>query len=296
RISRRRSCTSRRPATASSPSASTACASATRRSSCRAPGSSRSATGRSPRGATTSISPPGSGRRDKSRPKTSGEYPALDGYAAARYLLCPMAEPERAGDRAVARLGEMLALTLMLPLGDGLYRGDPITLSEIALFCGGALAAVAGETWPSIRGRLSNQFSVSVSRAASNFYLWLLLLAFVYGVFAVREPRPIPVLVLFTLIWGVLVGTIFLRRRPAGALAVPESVPPESAKPDPFLIHDRVGWYADGRRDVNSEMVVEGPLCPHDRCDLFCRVTFDPNRDRKAAEDGDNIGIGTHRL
>src|SRR5581483_9556011 len=27
-----------------------------------------------------------------------------------------------------------------------------------------------------------------------------------------------------------------------------------------------------------------------------CRVTFDPNRDRKAAEDGDNIGIGTHRL
>jgi hypothetical protein len=93
--------------------------------------------------------------------------------------------PVAMADKAVFSVCELLALLFGLPFGDHLYHSQPITGWHYIYLGIAVLFAVGGPMWPWIRTRawVSPRVSASVSRAASDARVWLiiLLLLFIYG-------------------------------------------------------------------------------------------------------------------
>ncbi len=111
-----------------------------------------------------------------------------------------MGEPEAStSDRAVFTFFEAIGLMFILPPGEPLFRGEPITPRMGVFLLLGALSCAAGPAWPQLRRRLGPRFSASVARAASDFRWWLVivLVAFVSpGLRLFTEKPSLPV-------WGL---------------------------------------------------------------------------------------------
>jgi hypothetical protein len=85
-----------------------------------------------------------------------------------------MAEAEApTNDRAVFALCEMIALAFILPPGEALYRGDPLSARMIGFFAFGSIWLVSGVSWPWLKTRIGRGFAASVTRVASDFRWWL---------------------------------------------------------------------------------------------------------------------------
>src|SRR5439155_12671316 len=82
---------------------------------------------------------------------------------------------------AVAAFCELLALTFMLPTGEALYRGEPLTVRMGIFLAVGALSAVLGAVSPYIGGR----FCATLASVASDLRWWLALLL---ALFVVSRP------------------------------------------------------------------------------------------------------------
>jgi hypothetical protein len=87
-------------------------------------------------------------------------------------------------DKAVFGLCELLALLFGLPFGEDLYNDRPIAAWHYFYLAVAVLLAIGGPMWPWIKTRswISESLSSSVSQAARDARLWvvLLLVLFVY--------------------------------------------------------------------------------------------------------------------
>jgi hypothetical protein len=93
-------------------------------------------------------------------------------------------------DKAVFGLCGLLGLVFALPFGNAIYRGAPISSSQIWFLALGVAWAAVGLMWPMIRAKAAAPATASLETAARDARTWIAVMLFAFGYFFFRAPVP----------------------------------------------------------------------------------------------------------